>query len=171
MTFKEVFQAALDQMEWDDDIAHDDSDNTDFINTGYSIDGQSYRLILVTDEDRQRISISMKSPISIPKNRQKDGAFVVNALNVGLSVGNLEFTENGSIYYRWAIDVDGSAPSADQIKTLIGAAGSAFDELRASMLGKVAFTKQTGEEIVAEYREAVSQMSSKDDDDSTPSEL
>lgn len=165
MTLKDVLQDALDQMGWEDDIDHDESDNTDFINTGYSIDDQPYRLIIIADEDTQRFSVTMKSSIAIPKSRQKDAALVVNALNVGLSVGNLEFSENGSVYFRWAIDVDGSTPSPDQIRSLIVFAEYAFDELRASTIAKVVFTKQGGEKIVGEYREAVKQMNSKGDDD------
>lgn len=170
MTFKEVFQIALNELEWDDEIDHDDSDDTDFISTGYSIDGQSYQLTIVTDEGRQRLSVTMKSPIAIPKGRQKDGAIVVNALNVGMAVGNLEFAANGSLFYRWAIDVDGTAPSAAQIKTLVSAAAAAFDELRTSMIGKVAFTKQPGEDIVTEYWDTVKEMNSKSEDEA-PSEL
>ena len=172
MPLKDIFQKALDELEWEDDIDHDDSEDTDYINTGFIIDGQNYRLTLVTDEKRQHVSIRMKSPIAIPKARRKDGALVLNALNVGLALGNLEAPENGSIIYRWTIDVEGTVAATAQFKTLIAAASAAFDELRVAMIGKVAFTKQLGEDIVQEYWDTVSQMSSKDsEDDSAPSEL
>ena len=172
MTLKEAFQQALDQLGWSDEITHDDSDDTDFINTGYSIDGQSYRLTIITDERRQRLAVSMKCPIAIPKARQIDGAIVINALNVGLVVGNLEFPADGSVHYRWAIDVDGTTPSPEQIKVLINSATGTFDELRVSIIGQVAFTKQSGEEIVSEYWQAVEQLNNQaKDEDSGPTEL
>lgn len=172
MALKDVFQEALDELGWEDEITHDDSDDTDFINTGYSIDGQSYRLTIITDERRQRMAVSMKCPIAIPKARQKDGAVVINALNVGLVVGNLEFPASGAVHYRWAIDVDGTTPSPEQIKVLVNAATGTFDELRVSIIGKVAFTKQSGEEIASEYWEAVEKLNTPStNEDSGPTEL
>ena len=51
MALKDVFQQFLNDVEWEDEIAHDDSDDTDFISTGCQIDSQRYRLILITSRE------------------------------------------------------------------------------------------------------------------------
>jgi hypothetical protein len=97
----------------------------------------------------------MVSPIKIPKPRMKEAAVVMNGLNNGLSVGNLGFQDDGTIYYRWTIDVEGATAATQQIATMITAAASTFESSRSSAIGATAFSKQSGEEILKDYQEAV----------------
>jgi hypothetical protein len=155
MTLKDVLQQFLNDEQWEDEIVHDDGDNTDFINTGFQIDGQRYRLILITAEKIQTIRALLVSPIKIPKPRAKEAASVLNSLNIHICYGNLEMDNEGAVYYRWGIDIEGTTAAPKQFGSLISAATSAFDELRSSAIGAAAFTKQSAQEIIREYKRAV----------------
>ena len=152
MTLKDVLQQFLNENEWEDKIEHNDDDDADFINTGYQIEGQNYRLILSANEPRQVLNVLLFSPIKVPKARAKEATFLLNFLNVMLSCGNCELAEDGSVYFRWAIDVDGATAAPKQFGTLVGAAAAAFNEATSSSIGAVAFTKQSGEDIIEEFR-------------------
>ena len=89
MPLKDLLQQFLNEEEWKDEINHDDDDDTDYINTGYQIDSQNYRLILITDEESQLLKVTLVSPIKIPKLRMKEATFVLNFLNLRSPVGNL----------------------------------------------------------------------------------
>jgi hypothetical protein len=158
MTLKVLFQKALTELEWEDEIKHDESDNTDYINTGFTIDGQTYRLTLYTDEEKQFLSILMKSPINIPRIRHTEAAVVINALNTRMRLGNLECNDEGGVYYRWTMDVEDSTPSTTQLKNMIRSASGVFDELRVGAIGSVAFTKLSASEILSEYESNIEKM-------------
>jgi hypothetical protein len=147
MSLKDLFQEALNELEWEDEILHDEDVDTDYINTSYGIDGQSYRLQIVTDEDSQTIRVMMMSPIRIPKARMREAAYVLNFLNTGIRAGNLQMSEDGSIHYRWNLDVEGSTPSTKQFVNMISAGAGTFDEIRCTAIGTAAFTKQPAEDI------------------------
>jgi hypothetical protein len=68
LALKDVLQQFLDSENWEDQIAHDDLDNTDFISAGFVIAGQRYRLILITAEVPQTIRVVLVSPLRIPKD-------------------------------------------------------------------------------------------------------
>ena len=76
MTLKDVMQQFLNEVEWEDEIEHDDSDDTDFVSTDLQIEEQKYRLILITAEEAKTIRMLLVSPIRIPKQRAKETAFV-----------------------------------------------------------------------------------------------
>lgn len=156
MFLKDVLQQFLNEEEWKDEINHDDNDDTDYIDTGYQIDGQNYRLILITDEESQLLKVTLVSPIKIPKPRMKETTFVLNFLNLRLPVGHLAVSlDDGTLYYRWEISVDGATAAPQQFRTLIGAASGAFDEIRSAAIGAAAFSKASVEEIFKDYDEAV----------------
>jgi hypothetical protein len=159
MALKDVLQQFLDDEQWHDQIAHDDRDNTDFINTGLQIDGQRYRLILMTAELPVTLRVVLISPLKVPKTRAREAAIVLNALNVRLAFGNHEMDDEGSIYFRWGIDVEGATAVPMQFGHLINAATSAFDELRTAAIGAAAFSKQSAEDIIAEYKSAADRLS------------
>jgi hypothetical protein len=89
MSLKDLLQKALNELEWQGDIQHDDKDNTHYIKTSYLINNQKYGLIIVVGESVKTISLTVISSIKIPFSRIKEAAFVVNNLNYGLSFGNL----------------------------------------------------------------------------------
>jgi hypothetical protein len=155
MALKDVLQQFLDSEQWQDEIAHDDRDDTDFISTGFQIDGQRYRLILITAELPVTLRVVLISPLKIPKARARGAAIVLNALNVRLAYGNLEMDEEGSVYFRWGMDVEGATAVPMQFGHLINAATSAFDELRTAAIGAAAFSKQPAEDIIDEYKIAL----------------
>jgi hypothetical protein len=155
MALKDVLQQFLDSEQWQDEIAHDDRDDTDFISTGFQIDGQRYRLILITAELPVTLRVVLISPLNIPKSRAREAAIVLNALNVRLAYGNLEMDEEGSVYFRWGMHLEGSIAVPMQFGHLINAATSAFDEPRSAAIGAAAFTKQSAEAIITEYKNAL----------------
>jgi hypothetical protein len=155
MALKDVLQQFLDSEQWEDRIAHDDGDNTDFINTGFVIDGQRYRLILITAEVPETIRVVLISPLRVPKARSREAAIVLNALNVHMAYGNFELDDEGSVYFRWGFDVEGATAVPRQFGHLINAGTSAFNELRASVIGAAAFSKQPAETIISEYKKAI----------------
>jgi hypothetical protein len=155
MQLKDVLQQFLNSEEWKDEIEHDDSDNTDFISTRYGIKGQTYDLQLTADQDRQVIRVLMVSPITMPGGRRTEAAIVVNGLNSRMGFGNLGINDDGAIYYRWAMDVEGATAAPQQFANMVAMAASAFDNIRCAALGAAAFSKQSGEEILKDYQEAV----------------
>jgi hypothetical protein len=155
MALKDVLQQFLDSEQWEDRIAHDDGDNTDFISCGFQIDGQRYRLILITTEVPETIRVVLISPLRVPKARSREAAIVLNALNVHMAYGNFELDDEGSVYFRWGFDLEGAIAAPMQFGHLINAGTSAFDELRASVIGAAAFSQQTAEVIISEYKKAI----------------
>src|SRR5271155_2105432 len=98
MALKDVLQQWLDEAEWEDEIRHDDDDDTDFVSTSIEIGGQGYRLLLINDEARQTVRVSLFSPIKIPQHRAKEAACVLNFLNVHIAFGNFEMNDGGIVY-------------------------------------------------------------------------
>ena len=93
-------------------------------------------------------------------------------LNTRMRLGNLECNSEGGVYYRWTMDVEDSTPSTTQLKNMIRSASGAFDELRVSAIGSVAFTKLSSSEILSEYEANVEEMhQASQQDEDTPSEL
>ena len=86
---------------------------------------------------------------------------MLNHLNLRMGYGNLEMAEDGAAYYRWALDVEGATASPEQFGNLIGAASSAFDEIRSAAIGAAAFTKLSAEQIIGEYQAAVEAKAAK----------
>ena len=155
MSLKDLLQQFLNDEKWEDEIRHDDDDDTDFIRTDFEIDGQSYGLILITAEQSQTIRVVLISPIKIPKPRAKEAAFVLNYLNSCMSYGHLQMTDDGEVCFRWAMDVEGATAAPAQFAHLIAAATAAFDELRRPAIGAAAFTKQSADDIIAEFKKEV----------------
>jgi hypothetical protein len=155
MALKDVLQQFLDDEQWEDQIAHDHSDNTDFINTGFVIDGQRYRLILITADVPQTIRVVLISPLKVPKARSREAAIVLNALNVHMAYGNFELDDEGILSFRWGMDLEFAKAVPQQFGHLINAGTSAFNELRAAVIGAAAFSKQPAETIILEYKKAI----------------
>jgi hypothetical protein len=155
MALKEVLQQFLNDVEWKDEIVHDDGDDTDFVSTGLQIDGQRFRLILITAEKGQTIRVLLVSPITIPKPRAREAAVVLNSLNLRIRFGNLEMDDEGAVYYRWGMDIEGATAGPRQFRNLIDAGTSAFDELHCAAIGAAAFTRQPAREIIKAYTKAV----------------
>src|ERR1700721_4242595 len=152
MQLKDVLQQFLDSREWKDEIEHDDSDNTDFFSTRYGIDGQTYILQLTADQDDQIIRVMMVSPIKVPQPRRTEAAVVVNGLNSRFGFGNLGVNDDGTIYYRWAMDVGGATAAPQQFANMVVMAASVFENMSAA-IGAGAFSKQSGVEILKDYQE------------------
>jgi hypothetical protein len=156
MSLKNVLQEFLKEMDWKDEINHNDDNNTDYISTVLLIGGQNYQLILIADEHAQLLKIVLLSPITIPTHRMKEATFVLNFLNIRVPVGNFATSlDDGTFYYRWEISVEGATAAPQQFRTLLGAATQAFNDTRNSAIGAVAFSKLPVEEIYKEYDEAV----------------
>jgi hypothetical protein len=113
---------------------------------------------LLADEPREQLTIFLISPISIPKHRAKEAAFVLNFINANLALGDLVLEEDGMVLYQWVIDVGGATAAPHQIATLINAAAGAFDEMRVAAIGAAAFSKQPAEEIVDDYKKALFEL-------------
>lgn len=156
MTIKQVFQAALNEWEWEDEIEYDESDDTDIVKTSYSIDEKRYSFVMWSDERRQWISISVKSPLSIPDARRADGALLLNYFNSGMSIGKFTMGMNdGYVYYSNTIDIEGTEAVPMLFSNMRIAAASAFGEQRFSAIAAVAYTKQKLKSIIDEFAQAL----------------
>jgi hypothetical protein len=164
MALKDVLQQFLKDMEWKEEIEHSDQEDADFISTNYEIDGQSYRVILATHENGQILRVFFYSPIKIPKARAKEAAFVFNFLNAAMSAGNLEMNDDGAVYYRWAIAVKGTTAAPEQFHTLLGYAEGAFVEATVAAIGAAAFSKQSAEDIVEDFKAAAKKLTEQSDE-------
>jgi hypothetical protein len=71
MSLKEVLQEFLKIEEWEDEIYHDSSDDTDFVDTQIYIDGQIHSLMLLTDENNHVMRVAMTSPIVVQNHEGK----------------------------------------------------------------------------------------------------
>jgi len=154
MALKDVLQQFLNDVKWKDEIKHADNENTDFISVGYEIGGQSYRLLVITDEKFKTLAALLTSPIRIPTPRAKEATFVLNFLNVHLRCGHFEMGENGEVFFNWVIDTDGTAAAPKQIGSLISAAAASFSEQNCTAIGAAAFSKQSAEDIIEELKQA-----------------
>ena len=167
MLLKDAFQAAMDEWEWEDSIDHDESDDTYIMRTRYYIEGQSYSFVILTDEDRKWITISVKSPVIIPEARRADAAVLLNYFNCGIRIGKLCVHEDdGTVYYENTMDIEGTEPAPMLFSNMRDRAGSAFDESRCNAIGALSFTKQKLRSIIEEYEESL-----KSDGDETPDEI
>jgi hypothetical protein len=72
-----------------------------------------------------------------------------------MNYGNIGFQNDGTIYFRWTMDVEGATAAPHQFATMVAAASSAFETWRGTAIGAAAFSKQSGEEILKDYHEAV----------------
>jgi len=167
MSLKDAFQAALDEWEWDDEIEHDDDDDTDIMRTSIGIDGKAYSFIMWTDEDRQWIQVSVKSPLSIPEARRGDGALLLNFFNSGMTIGKLTMgMDDGFIYYSNCLDIEGTEAVPTLFSNMRGAAERAFNEARFNAMAAVAYTKQKLTTVIEEFEAAINAPT-----DDTPDEL
>lgn len=152
MSLKDVFQAALDEWEWEDELIHDESDHTDLLRTSYTIADKTYSFVMWTDEDKQWISISLKSPLAIPEARRADGALLLNFFNQGLSMGKFTMDmDDGAVYYSNNLDIEGVGAVPLLFSNMRNAAGGAFSELRFNAIAAVAYTKQKLATIIEEF--------------------
>jgi len=62
--------------------------------------------------------------------------------------------EDGAVYYRWGMDVEGSTASPTQFRNLVVGASASFDEPRCAAIGAAAFTVRSGEKIIGDYVKA-----------------
>jgi hypothetical protein len=154
MSLKDVLQEFMNGEEWEDEIQHDDSDNTDFVNTQIDIDGQIHTLLLLTDDDNHLMQVAMFSPIVVPKERRNDACVLVNGLNNRMRYGNLLIQDSGNFAWRWAVNVEGIIAAPIQIANMFRVAVGAFDTLRRDAMGAAAFSKQSGKELLDNYFKA-----------------
>lgn len=156
MALKDVFQLALTEWEWEDAIEHDDDDDTDYIRTATIMFDQRYSLVMYTDEDRQWITISVKSPVVIPKNRFEDAAVLLNRFNLGLKFGRFTtYDVDGGLIYSNTLDVEGLNVTPIVFTNLRDSAGFAFSEHRCNAIGALAFTKQAVVDIISDYEASI----------------
>lgn len=160
MALKEVFQLALDEWGWEDKIEHDDDDDTDIIRTVTTMFDQNYSCLIWTDEERQWITISVKSPVVIPKTRFADGAVLVNRMNLGLRFGRFTiYEEDGGLIFSNTIDLEAIEANPVIFTNLRDSAGFAYSEYRCNAFGALAFTKQPVETIISEYETSITSSS------------
>jgi hypothetical protein len=180
VSLKDTLQQFLNDNEWEDEIRHDADLDADYVATSYTIDGQRYHLVLMAEDDIQLLSVSLLSPIRVPKRRWPEAVFVINFLNTNMRLGHLQMNDDGAIVYRWMIDVEGTNPSPQQYGNLLIAAAGCFSELRTAAIGAVAYSKESANDIIKDYIEAVEKAevepggvdrSDSEGNDDVPSEL
>lgn len=152
---KNALQEFLDSVAWKDQLKHDPDDDTDYVRTGYGIDGRRYDLVLAADEANQSLKISLLSPFMMPAKRRTNAALVITALNQSLAIGAFFMNSDGEVYYYDVLDVEGAGASPKQFENMLAAGGGAFSELRCVALGAAAYTKQSGEEIIADFEQSI----------------
>jgi hypothetical protein len=156
MLFKDVMQEALNEWDWDDEIHHDDSDDTDYVRTTISIDSQSYSFVIWTDENRKWACVSMRSPIAIAEERRDAGAVLMNFFNTGIRTGKFTMSPtDGSVQYENMVDLEGTEPVVQIFTTLRVVAENSFITQRANAIGAIAFTKKDVHEVISDFLEEV----------------
>ena len=159
MKLKQVFQQFLDEEKWEDKIEFDGYDHSDFVATNFVIMGQTYQLHIATYENLREIKVVLTPPIKFSASRRDDACRLVNDLNLRIRAGNLEINNDGMLYYRWNISVEGVEATPRQFNALLSTAISVFDEIRTASLGAVAFTQLPIDQVLFEYNSAVANLS------------
>lgn len=166
MALKDVLQDALNEWGWEDEIEHDDDDDTDYVRTTTVMFDQSYSFVIYTDEERQSITISVKSPVTIPKIRFADATVLLNRFNLGLRFGRFTcYDEDGGLIYSNTLDLEGLHPVPVVFTNLRDSAGFAFSEHRCNAIGALVFTKQSTADIISEYEENIASPAADEDGD------
>lgn len=156
MSLKDILQETLDSWGWEDEIIHDESDDTFLINTPYDIDNQTYSFAMWTDEPRQWIGLSIKSPLTVPEGRREQAAVLLNFFNRGLNIGRLELDpDTGGIFFKQIIDVEGTQPTPTLFVNLRSAGGASFGPHRVAAMGAIAFTKVDVSQVIEDFLIAI----------------
>ena len=163
MKLKQVLQQFLDEEKWEDEIGFDEYDQSYFIATNFVIMGQTYQLHIATYEIHREIKVVLSPPMKISTDRRDDAYRLINDLNLRIRAGNLEMNDDGMLYYRWSISVEGVEATPQQFGKLLTTAISIFDEIRTASLGAVAFTKLPIDQVLSDYNLAVEQLSQPQD--------
>ena len=156
MLLIEAFQSALNEWDWDDEIEHDESDGTDFMRTSLSLHEQSFSFVVWTDQARQWIGLSLRSPLIIPEIRRDTAAILCNFFNAGMRIGKfVAYPADGGVCFEQIIDIEGSDPTSQLFSNLRIAAESAFGEKRFAAFVDGALTDRDIEVIIGDFLEAV----------------
>lgn len=155
MKLLDILQEALSQLDWHDEIIHD-ADGTDYIRTNYQIDSQMYSLVLLVDEQRQWISLSVMAPLFVPEDRLDRAAVLVNYFNARMGMGTFYVDSKGGVLYRAAFDVEGTQAVVTQFENLLSLAGNAFNQHRVKAIATLALTSTDVHDIIEDYDDDVS---------------
>ncbi len=154
MSLRELLENALKEREWDQEVIHDDDDNSDYVNVQFTIDNQNYLLQIIADDEMETLRVLLFSNIKIPTGRLKEASQVINWFNYRLNYGNFDLEPDGKVYYRWGLALRDAKPATTQIHILISTAADAFDETHVSAIASCAFTKQSAEDIIKDFEGA-----------------
>ena len=153
MRLADKVQEWLNAVEWEDDIERDEEAQTSGMTTGYSIEGQSYKLWIETDEKREWIKLYLYAPINVQQKKRAEVALLFNHINTCRSEGSLQFLQNGKIVFRHTIDVENAQPSVEMINNMLSSASGVFESWFEE-ISAVALTKTTAQEIFDQLEEA-----------------
>jgi hypothetical protein len=146
MRLADKIQEWLDEQEWTDEQLRDDENSSSRVSTGYLIDGQSYRLFIESDENRDWIKVFLYAPIRTKENKRQEMCELLNRINLSSVCGKIYITPDGTICVQSAIDVEGADPSVNMISNLVSGCVGFYDNWFEE-LSSVALTKATAKEI------------------------
>jgi hypothetical protein len=172
MKLTSILKKWMEQKEWTDEIQISDDQHSAWVDTGFVINDQKYRLLLRTDEQSEIFTVTIFSPFNVPPARMGEMARVLNRLNCHQRVGRWycwDDEDSNPVIFETAVDVKGSKLVPQQIMTLVMSAANAF-ESGGELFAAVALTKQPIDVLWANFLEEQKQDET-EEEESGPSEL
>lgn len=153
MALVEVLRRFLDQEGWEDKTRHND-EGDDFIVMQYQVDKLAHQLILTTNERLHSIKIIMISPLSVSKDKMMKVASVIAGINVAMPFGHIDLNSEGTLYFRWVMDVEDATISPAQFTNMLAAAVRAFSGKQMRVLGAAIFSEEPADKILSDFRQS-----------------
>ncbi len=152
MHLAKLIEEFVAEQDWgNDEVERDVEAGTSRFRTNLSINNQSFRLFIESNEERELLFLYLYPPFSVIEGKSVDACLLFNYLNDQYSYrGRLVISDSGSICYKDIIDVEKIEHHTAMIDNML-CSGFHLFENHIEAIAAVALTKKTYESIRAEY--------------------
>lgn len=166
--YKKILKDFLDAREWTDELEVDQATLQVSLGTGIDIGSQSGRLIIEADCKSAVIDVYIYYELKCKEAKLDQLTLLLNGIHQRWAYGRFVVFPSGQIRWQHRVDFEDASPTGNSINNIVRPGWEAVG-MFADVISAVALTKQTAEEALAEYDEAMSDGNSSDDE--APSEL
>lgn len=146
-------QAWMTDEGWEDEIEVAEDNSSSRVTTAFSINDQSYKLFIETNEEAPQLFIYMYSPFKVPPAKMPEMARLMNMINCVFNAGRLacyDDEDSNPVQFLWKIPVLQSELTAAEVGSMVSAAVDIFDRY-GGLLAQCVFANRTAKDIWAEY--------------------
>lgn len=154
MPLAKVLHDWLEDIGWDAEHKVTKSREASRMFARVNMSGQSYRVYMTTDEDRQIFDIKIYGAVNIPHHRMDLTCRLLNRMNTYIIIGRLavdDDEDHNTVQYRSSVDVEGSELTVQQIHNMLSAGHATMSNISA-MVAVAALTDRSLEECWAELQ-------------------